>query len=66
MAEQSARSEADSVLGEIRSGGDFEELAQVHSDDIGSAELGGDLGWFRRGAMVAEFDDAAFSMMEDR
>ncbi|MBO76406.1 MAG: hypothetical protein CME17_03155 [Gemmatimonadetes bacterium] len=64
MAEQSARSEADSVLGEIRSGGDFEELAQVHSDDIGSAELGGDLGWFRRGAMVAEFDDAAFSMMD--
>ena len=63
-AEQSARSEADSVLGEIRSGGDFEELAQVHSDDIGSAELGGDLGWFRRGAMVAEFDDAAFSMMD--
>ena len=64
MAEQSARSEADSVLGEIRSGGDFEELAQVHSDDIGSAELGGDLGWFRRGVMVAEFDDAAFSMMD--
>ena len=64
MAEQSARSEADSVLGEIRSGGDFEELAQVHSDDIGSAELGGDLGWFRRGAMVPEFDDAAFSMMD--
>ena len=63
-AEQSARSEADSVLGEIRGGGDFEELAQVHSDDIGSAELGGDLGWFRRGAMVAEFDDAAFSMMD--
>ncbi|MDE0730154.1 MAG: peptidylprolyl isomerase [Longimicrobiales bacterium] len=64
MAEQAARAEADSVLGEIRSGGDFEELAQLHSDDIGSSELGGDLGWFRRGAMVAEFDDAAFSMMD--
>ena len=63
-AEQAARAEADSVLGEIRSGGDFEELAQLHSDDIGSAELGGDLGWFRRGAMVSEFDDAAFSMMD--
>jgi peptidyl-prolyl cis-trans isomerase SurA len=64
MAEEAARAEADSVLGEIRSGGDFDELAQLHSDDIGSAELGGDLGWFRRGAMVAEFDDAAFSMMD--
>ena len=66
MAEQAARTEADSVLGEIRSGGDFEELAQLHSDDIGSSELGGDLGWFRRGAMVAEFDDAAFSMMDEQ
>ena len=64
MAEEAARAEADSVLGEIRSGGDFDELAQLHSDDIGSAELGGDLGWFRRGTMVAEFDDAAFSMMD--
>lgn len=64
MAQQIARSEADSLLGEIRNGSDFEELAKLHSDDLGSAQMGGDLGWFRRGAMVEEFDAAAFSMRD--
>ena len=64
ISQQTARSEADSLLGEIQGGSNFEELAQLHSDDIGSAELGGDLGWFRRGTMVTEFDEAAFSMRD--
>ena len=64
ISQQTARAEADSLLGEIRGGSNFEELAQLHSDDIGSAELGGDLGWFRRGMMVTEFDEAAFSMRD--
>ncbi len=64
ISQQTARSEADSLLGEIQGGSNFEELAQLHSDDIGSAELGGDLGWFRRGMMVTEFDEAAFSMRD--
>jgi peptidyl-prolyl cis-trans isomerase D len=42
-------------------GADFAETAKKFSKDTGSAEKGGDLGWFGTGAMVAEFDKAAFS-----
>jgi parvulin-like peptidyl-prolyl isomerase len=40
----------------------FENEAKVESDDPGSAENGGDLGWFGKGAMVPEFDSVAFSL----
>jgi peptidyl-prolyl cis-trans isomerase SurA len=43
-------------------GEDFAALAQEYSDDTGSATQGGDLGWFGRGAMVAPFEEAAFSL----
>ncbi len=45
----------------LLSGKDFAEVAQEYSRDTGSAIVGGDLGWFGRGAMVAEFENAAFS-----
>jgi peptidyl-prolyl cis-trans isomerase SurA len=59
-----ARARAQQVLDSIRTGADFEEMARTHSQDPGSAESGGDLGWFRRGAMVREFEDAAFSLLD--
>ena len=40
---------------------DFSELATLHSEDPGSKDTGGDLGWFGRGRMVKEFEDAVFS-----
>ncbi len=40
----------------------FSTLARNESDDPGTASRGGDLGWFARGRMVAEFDSVAFSM----
>jgi parvulin-like peptidyl-prolyl isomerase len=44
-------------------GGDWTALALEYSSDTGSAATGGDLGWFPRGKMVAEFEDAAFSLV---
>jgi peptidyl-prolyl cis-trans isomerase SurA len=61
-ARAAALARADSVLAELRRGADFEALARRSSDDPGSREQGGDLGWFRRGTMVDAFDRAAFSL----
>jgi len=55
-------SDASAILKEIRQGGDFSELARIHSKDITSSEEGGDLGLFERELMVPEFDAAVFGM----
>ncbi|HSJ38788.1 MAG TPA: peptidylprolyl isomerase [Planococcus sp. (in: firmicutes)] len=52
------------VKEELDGGADFAELAQEYSSD-GSAADGGDLGWFGVGAMVPEFEQAAFSLEID-
>ena len=52
---------ATSVYGKLKSGENFAEAASQYSEDTGSAVNGGDLGWFGRGAMVSEFEQAAFS-----
>jgi peptidyl-prolyl cis-trans isomerase C len=52
---------AQDVLAELRKGADFAAVAKAKSTD-GSARDGGDLGFFGRGDMVAEFSDAAFAM----
>ncbi len=61
-AKQIARVKARAILDSIQGGADFGEMAKRYSQDPGSAENGGDLGWFRRGQMVHEFEDAAFSL----
>ncbi len=55
-----ARERAREIRQEILDGADFAELAEEESADEASAVLGGDLGTFARGAMVPEFDSAAF------
>jgi peptidyl-prolyl cis-trans isomerase D len=59
--DQEARTRADEILEEAKGGEDFADLAQFSSEDAGTAAKGGDLGFFGRGAMVKEFDDAAFA-----
>ena len=53
---------ANDLLGQIREGADFAELAKANSEDTSSNEEGGDLGFFERELMGAEFDEAAFAM----
>ncbi|MDW7996721.1 MAG: peptidylprolyl isomerase, partial [Bacteroidota bacterium] len=57
----SARAEAQKILQRARAGEDFAQLARLYSQDRGTAERGGDLGWFPRGRMVKPFEDAAFA-----
>ena len=57
-----SRALAESVLEKLRNGESFEELAQKYSDDPGSGKRGGDLGMKPKGAMVPEFEAAAFAM----
>jgi peptidyl-prolyl cis-trans isomerase C len=56
-----ARTTAEGVLKEARSGTDFAELARKHSGD-GSAQQGGDLGFFTKASMVPAFSNAAFAL----
>lgn len=59
MGAEAAIALGDSLLEVIKKGGDFAELAKKYSAD-GSAEEGGDLGWFTEGKMVKPFNDACF------
>jgi len=61
-ARDSALAEAREVAQRLQEGGDFEQLARRFSDDPGSRERGGDLGWFRRGRMVPEFERVAYAL----
>jgi peptidyl-prolyl cis-trans isomerase D len=59
-----AKAKADSILKRAQGGEDFSKLAKEFSQDTGSAQQGGDLGWSERKVWVAPFADAAFSMKE--
>jgi len=57
-----AKATADSVMAQLKAGASFEELAKKYSQDTGTKDKGGDLGYFERRMMVKEFDEAAFKM----
>jgi parvulin-like peptidyl-prolyl isomerase len=59
LFDDAIKAKAGQVL--LLGGADFAEMAKKESKDTGSGANGGDLGWFGRGAMVAPFEEAAFS-----
>ena len=61
---QLVRAKAQSILDSINAGGDFAELARRYSEDRGTASDGGDLGSWRRGQFVKEFEEIVFSLKE--
>jgi peptidyl-prolyl cis-trans isomerase SurA len=62
-AKARAKARADSLLAEIKKGGDFEQIAKRESMDPGTKALGGDLGWNRRGSgLVPEFEMMMFAL----
>lgn len=61
-AEQAAKEKIDKIAAEIKSGSKtFDQAARESSEDPGSKDKGGDLGWFRKGEMFQEVSTAAFS-----
>jgi peptidyl-prolyl cis-trans isomerase C len=61
-AKTEARTKAADILKDVKAGKDFAALAKEHSQDPGSGQNGGDLGFFQRGQMVGPFNDAAFAL----
>jgi peptidyl-prolyl cis-trans isomerase D len=60
--EATVRKEAEKILQEVKSGGDFAALAKKYSEDEGSKATGGDLDYFSRGRMVPDFENVAFTL----
>lgn len=56
---------AKEVKAKLDGGAKFEDLAKEYSTDPGSKDKGGDLGWFGAGAMVPEFEQAAYALKKD-
>ncbi len=60
---EAAKAKAEALLKEVKANPSrFAELAKANSQDPGSKDKGGDLGWNARGAMVKPFDDTVFSL----
>src|SRR5271156_747764 len=56
------RKKAQGILDQAKKGANFEDLAKKYSEDPGTKDKGGDLGWIIQGQTVAEFEKAAFSL----
>lgn len=65
-ARRRAKQVADSIVVQLRAGADFATAARRFSQDPGTQESGGDLGWNRRGSWVPEFERAAFNLRKDQ
>ncbi|HEY2107999.1 MAG TPA: peptidylprolyl isomerase, partial [Candidatus Binataceae bacterium] len=59
---QQAQAKAQQILDQLKKGADFAKLAAQDSDDPGTRDRGGDLGFFERGQMIKPFEDTAFNL----
>jgi peptidyl-prolyl cis-trans isomerase D len=60
--QKAALAKADAIAKEAKSGKDFAALAKEDSDDLGSKNQGGDLGWIEKGVTDEAFEGALFAM----
>jgi peptidyl-prolyl cis-trans isomerase SurA len=58
------RAKAQKILDSLRAGGDFASFARRYSEDQATADAGGDLGTWRRGQFVSEFEEAVFKLKD--
>jgi len=56
-----AKAKAEMILKQLQAGGNWTDLAKKYSDDPGSKDMGGELGFAQRGKMVPAFDNAIFT-----
>ena len=61
QTDAAAKAKAEGILKQIQGGANFAYLAKKYSDDPGSKDSGGELGFSQRGRMVPEFDNAIFT-----
>lgn len=59
---EEAYTEISGIIQQLKEGADFNETAKNYSDDPSAKINNGELGWFKKGEMVPEFEDAAFQM----
>ena len=60
-SDEKNKAEAMKIYEQLKNGADFGKLAKQYSKDPGSAQNGGDLGWFSKGMMVPEFEKAVLN-----
>jgi len=60
------RKKAEDILNQAKKGANFSDLAKKYSEDPGSKDKGGDLGWIVQGQTVPEFEKTAFSLDKDQ
>lgn len=65
LVEGDDEAKAQAILDELNAGADFAELAKAKSEDIGSSEEGGSLGWVEKDVMDPEFEAAAFALSKE-